>query len=148
MILGLGGGSIAGLIKKLWPQAKITGVDADPLIVELGKKYMDLSLLGVKIVIQDALDFLTNHESPTTNHYNLICVDLYVGDKYPEKFESDRFLKLILRFITDNGVAIFNRLYYNEKRTQAMKFGEKLRKIFPKVQTVFPEANVMFVCSE
>ncbi|MBI2066078.1 hypothetical protein HYT60_01035 [Candidatus Woesebacteria bacterium] len=104
LVLGLGGGSAAMRVKTLWPQAEVTGVDVDPLMIKLGKKY--LGLTGVKVVIKDASRLLRN-----------------------------------------NGLAVFNRLYYGEKRPAAMKFGAKLEKVFARVDYVFPEANVMFVCS-
>src|SRR5688572_6244371 len=52
LILGLGGGTVAKLIRKSWPNVKITGVDIDPMMVELGKKYLDLSEVKVDIKIQ------------------------------------------------------------------------------------------------
>src|SRR3989338_7700264 len=54
LILGLGGGTVAKLIRKNWPEAKITGVDIDPVMIELGKKYLHLDESQVKIKIQDA----------------------------------------------------------------------------------------------
>jgi spermidine synthase len=143
LILGLGGGGIAKIVRKNWPEAKIVGVDVDPIIVELGKKYLGLDKLCVEIIIQDAFVFLTNHQSPITNHYDLVCIDMYVGDKVPEKFETEAFLKLM----TDNGICVFNRLYYGEKRKEAEEFHRKLIHIFKKVRPVYPEANVMYVCS-
>jgi len=147
LILGLGGGGIAKIVRKNWPQAKIVGVDVDPIIVGLGKKYLGLDKLGVEIIIQDAFVFLTSHQSPITNHYDLVCIDMYVGDQVPKKFETDAFLKLVLEILTSEGVAVFNRLYYGEKRKEAEEFHRKLIQIFEKVRPVYPEANVMYVCS-
>lgn len=145
LILGLGGGTVAKMVNKTWPEAKITGVDIDPKMVELGKKYLSLNS-DVRVIISDAYGFLKTYNlKPIT--YDLILIDLYVGDEFPKKFESDAFLKLVYLLLTVNGVAIFNRLYYGEKRPQAMKFENKLEKVFKKVEVVFPEANVMFVCS-
>lgn len=146
LILGLGGGGIAKLVRKNWPDAKITGVDIDPVIIDLGKKYMGLAKLDVDIKIQDAYEFCTN-QSLVTNHYDLICVDLYIGQEYPKKFETEKFIKSINRLIGSGGVAVFNRLYYDQKRTPAVKFLKLLEKIFPKVEVVYPEANIMFICS-
>ncbi|MBI1863912.1 fused MFS/spermidine synthase [Candidatus Woesebacteria bacterium] len=143
LILGLGGGSIAQIIKRLWPSAKITGIDIDPIIVEFGKKYMGLDKLNVEIHIQDALSFIETKSLP---EYDLICVDTYQGDIFPEKFENLDFLKNITKILSKNGVIVFNRLYYGEKRPQAMKFLISLEKVFPKVEVVHPEANIMFIC--
>jgi spermidine synthase len=144
LILGLGGGSAAKLVRKFWPEAKITGVDIDPIIVELGKKHLDLGKSRVKVVIDDALDFVGVRGK---KKYDLILVDLYQGYNYPKKFESADSLKLIRRLLSDSGIAVFNRLYFADKRPEAMKFGKRLEKVFTKVEYFHPEANIMFMCS-
>jgi len=162
LVLGLGGGSVAKVIRKYWPESKITGVDIDPNMVEMGKKYLGLGEVGVKVVISDAYKFLTQDSKVKSQNYNsklqntkykilntkydLICIDLYVGDKYPDKFESEKFIKLVKKTLSPKGIAVFNRLYYGEKRKEAAIFGEKLKKHFSKVTYVFPEANLMLVC--
>ena len=144
LILGLGGGSAAMRVKKLWPQAAVTGVDLDPLMIGLGRKY--LGLTGVNVVIEDASNF-TRDARKKSQKYDLILIDTYLGSSYPPEFERDDFLIRVKGLLTGSGLAVFNRLYYAEKRPAAMKFGAKLEKVFARVDYVFPEANVMFVCS-
>jgi len=146
LILGLGGGTVAKLIRKLWPKAKITGVDIDPLIVELGKKYLGMGKYDVDIQIADALRFFINHQSPITNHFDLIIVDLYNGDQFPEKFGELGFLNKVKGSLLKNGVAVFNRTYYGDMRPKAVKFGLKLKKVFSRVEYYYPEANLMLIC--
>lgn len=147
LILGLGGGSAAKLVRKFWPNTKITGVDIDPFMIEMGNKYMGLDKVQVQVEVQDAMNFV-RVSSKSKRKFDLILVDLYVGHEVPEKFSSQAFLRLVLRLTTKNGIAVFNRLYFGEKRPEAMKFGKKLEKVFSKVDYVFPEANLMFVCSK
>jgi spermidine synthase len=144
LILGLGGGSAATLVQKYWPEAKITGVDIDPVMVEMGKKY--LGLKGVETIIDDAENYLKKINSQGIK-YDLILVDLYVGDQVPKQFETNNYIHLVRSGLASGGVAVFNRLYFGEKRRQAVKFGEKLDNLFPKVMRFFPEANLMFICS-
>ncbi len=155
LILGLAGGTVVKFVKKYWPDADITGVDIDSKMVELGRKYLGLDDYKVKVVINDAEKFLSTSHKPSTRaqaeglqsiKFDLILVDLYVGDKFPQKFESIKFIHLVRNALTTEGIAIFNRLYYGEKRPRAVRFGNKLAKVFKKVDIVFPEANVMFIC--
>lgn len=132
LILGLGGGTAAKFIRKYWPEARITGVEVDPVMIELGRKYLDLK--DVRIKMQDAYNF-------DAGGYDLVIVDLYYGDKFPRKFENEKFLKKL----TKNKLVVINRLYFGDKRKDAVKFGEKLRKIFDKVEYFYPEVNVMFI---
>lgn len=144
LILGLGGGSAASLVKKFWPEAEITGVEIDPMMINLGKKY--LGLADVRVEVTDASEF-ARKAAKESKKYDLILVDVYVGYEVPKKFQSKKFVQLVKSLLAKDGIAIFNRLYFKEKRSQAMKLGTKLEKIFSRVKTVFPEANVMFVCS-
>jgi spermidine synthase len=114
-------------------------------MVELGKKYLGFNQ-NVKILIKDAYEFTSSCRLPAKS-YDLICVDLYIGDKYPQKFETDQFLANLQKALNKNGVVIFNRLYYGDKRPQAEKFEKRLTKFFPKINRFFPEANIMFFCS-
>src|SRR3989344_4027289 len=147
LILGLGGGSAAKLARKFWPDAKIAGVEIDPIMVNLGKKYLKLDVVDVGVAIDDAENYLLaiSHQ-PLVINYDLVLVDLYIGYDVPEKFTKEDFIYLARSLLVRSGTAVFNRLYFGEKRKEAEKFGEKLEKVFSKVERIFPEANVMFVC--
>lgn len=135
LILGLGGGTLAKLLRKKYPDAKITGIEIDPIMIELGKKYLDLDKYDIDIKIQDTNKF-------KFGEYDLVIVDMYCGDNFPKEFESDEFLRKLTKFKT----VIINRLYYGEKRPDTVRFGNKLEKIFKKVTWFYPEANLMFLC--
>lgn len=150
LILGLGGGSLGKLTRKDYPGAKITGVDIDSIMVDLGEKYLKLDEYHLQVSIQDALEFLKSKikDSKGKGQYDLVCIDLYVGEDFPEKFGKDEFIEAVKKVLKENGIAIFNRTYYDEKRAQAKKFGEKLEKHFRNVKWYYPEANLMFICSK
>ena len=137
LILGLGGGTLAKLLRKKYPNAKMTGVEIDSIIIELGKKYLDLDKYDVDIKIADV-----NNYSLNPNLYSLVIVDMYSGDNFPKEFESEEFLKKLSKF----PIVIINRLYYGDKRPDTVRFGNKLEKIFKKVKWHYPEANLMFLC--
>ena len=146
LILGLGGGSAAQLVRNFWKESEIVGVDVDPIIVQLGKKYLKLDAVLAKMVIDDGLSFCRSSLEKGVI-YDLILVDMYVGDKYPQKFESIDFVKLVEKLLSPKGVVIFNRLYYGEKRIDAYIFSKILESVFKNVSYIYPEANIMFVCS-
>lgn len=144
LILGLGGGSIAKLVRKNWPKCHITGVEIDPIMVDLGKKYLNLDKYKVDIKIIDAQKFC---HQPSAISYQLICIDMYIGNDVPKKFEQLEFIKEVEGMLANDGMTIFNRLYYGPKRASAIKFQQKLESVFGRVEPIYPEANVMFVCS-
>lgn len=135
LILGLGGGTLAKLLRKKYPSARITGVEIDPLMIELGKKYLDLDNFDIDIKITGARKF-------KFAKYDLVIVDMYNGDNFPKEFEKETFLKKLRKFET----IIINRLYFGDKRPDTVRFGNRLEKVFSKVTWFYPEANLMFIC--
>jgi len=131
LILGLGGGTAAGLIRKKYPNAKIIGVEIDPIMIELGKKYLRLDDFNIDIKIEDA-------KKSKIGGNDLVIIDTYLGDKFIEISKSGPAMAKL---------TVFNRLYYGDKKKEALEFGEKLKKIYEKVETFYPTANVMFFCS-
>jgi spermidine synthase len=145
LILGLGAGSAAKLVKRYWQDAKVTGVEIDPLMIDLGMKYLGLSGAEVDIKITDAYKFCKDKVN-TGDKYDLILNDIYVGSTIPSQFEEDKYVTNVRELMVPEALAIFNRLYYGEKRGEALSFGKKLEKHFSQVHPIYPEANVMFVC--
>ncbi len=135
LILGLGGGTLAKLLRKKYPDAKITGVEIDSIMIELGKKYLDLNKYNIDIKIINAFKFLKTNK----NRYDLMIVDTYLGDKV---VELAGFHPVVAE------ITIFNRLYYGDKRPDTVRFGNRLEKIFKKVTWFYPEANLMFICEQ
>lgn len=146
LILGYGGGTIMRIVQRLWKKARITGVDIDPVIVELGELYFKKPNQHVSVIIEDAIAYLNNLSE--SEKYTLICVDTYVGETYPEAFNGDDFLVSVYDHLQPHGVAIFNRLYDGKNRKLANEFEEKLKTIFPQVEAIYPELSVMYVCEK
>jgi spermidine synthase len=142
LLLGLGGGTIAKLVNKNWPEAKVVGVDIDPIIVRMGKDYMHLDTYNVETHIED----IESYAHKEKRKFDLVCVDIYQGDKFPEKFATEEFMMKVSELVSKNGIVVINRLYGGEHRKSAVQMLKKLEKIFSSVDPVYPEANVMFVC--
>lgn len=144
LVLGLGGGSVARLVKRYWPGSKIVGIDIDPNMIELGKKYLALGeARGLKVFIEDATRWVDKNKG--RNAFDLVLVDLYKGAVVPKEFIQDNFLKKIETLIRRGGVGAFNHLYSVIEKEEAEDLGHKLRKIFPVLVSVKPEANIIYI---
>lgn len=141
IVLGLGGGTLAKLLRKKYPRSKIKGVEIDLKMVELGRKYLKLDSYDVDVQIKDVSKIKLKNKS-----YDLIIVDMYQGDNFPKIFESDQFLNSLKSALKENGVLVINRLYFGDKRPDTVRFGNRLEKIFKDVTWFYPEANLMFIC--
>lgn len=129
LILGLGAGTSAKQFLSVFPNCRVFGVEIEPKIIEVGKIFFDMSHEHLREIIADAADWIKSEEAKTRK-YDVICVDTYVGDKVPPHCESEEFLKDLVLLLTSKGVVIFNRLYYKNKKDEADKFIDKIKKIF------------------
>ncbi|MDO8503365.1 MAG: methyltransferase domain-containing protein [bacterium] len=144
LLLGVGGGSVIELIEDFWPDAKITGIEIDPLMINLGKKYLKLGKArNLEIEIHDATDWFSKNKE---RRFDLVLIDLYVGSRIPEKFKGEKFIKLVEHSLSGSGIAAFNHLYSSLEREDAHNLEGKLRKVFGVITRVQPEANIVYLC--
>lgn len=144
LILGLGGGTVVQLIEACYPKAKITGVEIDPEIIKVSKKFFGLSKIKkLKIVNADAIKWVADYDiSYHRSRFDLVLVDLYIGGRLPPKVESDEFLKNLKKLLSKNGLVIFNRLISPSEDLAG--FEEKLRKHFSFLKTIETHTNLLF----
>lgn len=133
LVWGLGGGSIIAVLNRVFPNTHITGVEIDPEMIRLGKKYLNLELTkNLNITISDAFAFV---KKKGADKFDLVIINCYVGDAVPDKLESIEFLESVREILTENGVAIFNRLYFSKHREKTDDFLSNIKKIFSDVRT-------------
>lgn len=141
LVLGLATGTVAKIISKKYAPAKITGIEIDPEMIRIGKKYFDLDKIPkLEIVNEDAKNFAFS-----IKRFDFVLVDMYLGDKMPEFVYSEKFLSKI-----KNGgkVAVYNHLFYDdEKRARAEKLIKSLGKTYPKVELARILTNVLIICA-
>jgi len=150
LILGLGCGNAAKIVSERFPDCKITGVEIDPKVIEIGKKYFGLNEIpNLEIVVTDAIEEITHPKYLIHNtKYNLILVDLYLGTQFPKEAESDEFLTNLKKILSDEGQIILNRLYYNQKlKAEADSFLQKIKGYFLKVKTRKAITNLLIFAS-
>ena len=134
---------VVTVIKKNFPQAHITGVDIDPVIVAVGKQYFGLKEdEQLEIVIADARVAVAKLLKEN-KQYDLIFVDMYTGYAVAQFAQEETFLKIIYKLKTKTGCLIFNRLFFQKHKSEAEKFLDKLAKIFNDVSTVKVYANLL-----
>ncbi len=139
LILGLATGTVAKLLVQKYRSIKVTGVEIDPVMIEIGKKYFGLDKIpNLKILNIDANKYKFNKK------FDLILVDLYLGDQCPSFVYSPKFLGKIRRW---GKIAIFNHLFYDqEKKENAENLIKKLGKYFKNIKLRRVLTNVMIIC--
>lgn len=75
LLLGLGGGSAARVVRALAPAARIVGVELDAEVVATARRWFDLDALHVEVVIADAQDFLAHGR----DRFDAVLDDVFIG---------------------------------------------------------------------
>jgi len=148
LVLGLGAGTVAKLLTGKWPGIKTIGIEIDPEVIKIGRKYFGLEeILRLKVIVGDAIKKVTSHQSLVTSHqFDLVLVDLYKGQEFPKEAESEEFISGLKKILNKDGLIIFNRLYFGKHKKETEEFVEKLKGFFPKVSIQKIEFNFFVFC--
>ncbi|MEK7566036.1 MAG: methyltransferase domain-containing protein, partial [Patescibacteria group bacterium] len=132
LILGLGCGSILKPLLKKYPHSQITGVEIDPVMIALGKKYFNLDkIANLKIIIADAT------KTKLKDDFDLIIYDLYSGGELPK----------IIKFPFTSGQIILNYLRFGKSNEEKQRFQKKLENVFRIDNQLEAEYNTLFFLS-
>jgi len=104
LILGLGAGTTARGFSAVYPNANIDGVEIDPLVVEIGKKYFQMGDSNLNTIISDGRLFVKT----TENNYDIIMIDVYRDVYIPYHMTTVEFFKELKSILNENGVISIN----------------------------------------
>ncbi len=131
LILGLGAGTSAKMLRKKFPTSEITGIEIDPMIISLGKKYFDLDKINVEINIESAKDFVEQ----TQNKYDLVYLDVFIGAEAPSFVSEAIFFKKLQSILKPYGEIIVNSIY--RKKAEADNYQDFFKQHFDLKDKVF-----------
>ncbi len=120
LILGLGGGSVAKtLVNEIGCKGNIVGVELDPVMIGIGKKYFALDHLNnLQIVQSDALSYLQNNQQ----NYDLIIVDIFQDVHMPDFIFSENFIQNIKSTLNTNGYLLINTIVTTQEIAEEIDF--------------------------
>ena len=107
LVLGLAGGTLVRQVRCLIPKARITAVEIDPELVELGREYMELDRLQCEVIVDDAYQFLQE----TRRTFSIIIDDVYrTGPNDVERplDRADLLTRLWQRPLAPDGMVLAN----------------------------------------
>ncbi|MBI5416759.1 fused MFS/spermidine synthase [Candidatus Poribacteria bacterium] len=104
LVIGLGAGTASKIFCRYYPDYLIDGVEIDPMIVEVGKKYFAMDEKNLNIYTDDGRIFLNK----TTNFYDVIVLDAYRLPYIPFHLTTKEFFSEINKKLKQNGVFVVN----------------------------------------
>ena len=124
LVLGLGGGSVARVVRALAPDARIVGVEMNREVLIAARRWLELDELDVEVVQADARVYLQR----ARRRYDLVIEDLFIGrgravrkpDWLPEPG-----LEWIRRRLAPRGLLVSNTI--DEAAPMAAALGRRFR---------------------
>jgi spermidine synthase len=109
LILGLGGGSAARLVRTVAPRARIVGVERSAEVIRAARRWFDLDALDVEVIREDARHFLTR----SRRNFDLVIEDIFVGSErtvHKPRWLLEDGLALAARRLRPGGLLVVNTI--------------------------------------
>jgi spermidine synthase len=128
-IVGLAAGTTARQAAAVFPNVVIDGIEIDPKIVAVGKKYFDMNMPNLNVIIQDGRWGLSSSQQK----YDLICIDAYRPPYIPPHLTTQEFFQIAADHLTPDGVLVINVGRAPGDRRLIDGLGTTLGTIFPSI---------------
>lgn len=134
ILLGVAGGMILRLINKYYPKAVLTGVEIDPVMIQIAKSHFDLRQeLPVTIIEDDAIEYVGKEKKV----FDLIAVDLYIKELNAPGTRDIKFMVGLRKILSKKGVLLYNVHYQKENPEDYTEFVRLCNKLFSSVEEVY-----------
>lgn len=143
LILGLGGGGAVKIYNRAYKVRGVTGVEIDPMIIELSKKYFHLNDDNLSIINDDIVNYIEN-SGPV---FDVILLDAFKENIIEAASGSPEFLKKTAGRLTKSGVLLINRVNYKTHKSENSTLITNLKDIFASVYSFKISYNVLYIAT-
>ncbi len=128
-IIGLAAGTTARQASAVFPNIQIDGIEIDPKIVAIGRKYFDMNEPNLNVIVQDGRWALDH----TDKKYQVISVDAYRPPYIPWHLTTQEFFQQVYNHLTKDGVMVINIGRGPQDRRLIDTLGSTILTVFPSV---------------
>tara|TARA_Y100001934_G_C12190767_1_gene696284 strand:- start:420 stop:980 length:561 start_codon:yes stop_codon:yes gene_type:complete len=118
--LGLGAGTVVLQLQVLFPSARFTAVEQEPIHIEVARTHFGIDETRTQIHCQDAVEFVARYRGP---RFNLVVDDLFIGSAGTPKRAvpcDHRWLQQLRRCLDPQGILSINFADYAELKSSAL----------------------------
>ena len=130
--VGLAGGTVARVFTEVYGPVPIDGVEIDPLIVSVGRRYFAMTEPNLHVYVEDGRQFMR-----TTNQtYDVVVVDAYQQPYMPFHLATQEFMQEIRAHLSSTGVVCFTTGHTRTDYRLVQAFVNTLSTVFATVYTI------------
>jgi len=105
LVVGLGGGTVPMLLRRVMPRAEIDVAELDPRVAAVAQAYLGfVPDDALRVHLGDGRAYLASHEGP----WDVIVLDAYGADAIPYALATREFLELVRRRLAPGGLVAAN----------------------------------------
>ena len=146
LVLGLGGGVIANQLHGAYPELSVTGVEIDPLVIDVARRFFKLNP-QTRVVNQDGRIFVRLDRGS----YDIVVVDAYARQIYiPFHLATQQFFRQVKARLAADGLLAMNVTSVQTDSTLMRALRATLHTVFAHVYTMrIPRSyNYMVLASD
>jgi spermidine synthase len=132
LIIGLAGGTSARSLLAAYPGLQVDGVEIDPEILRMARKYFGLDDVRVKVITEDGRYFLRT----SMKTYDLISLDAYRQPYIPFHLTTREFFEETLDHLSSDGVVVVNAGRTDTDFRLVNALASTMKAVFPAVWLV------------
>lgn len=106
LVIGLAAGTAPHLYTQIYGPLDIVGVELDPQIIEVGRRYFDMNQPNLTAVAADGRRWLL--DQPADEVFDIVLVDAYRPPYIPFHLTTVEFFQLARRHMSEQGVLMIN----------------------------------------
>ena len=106
LVIGLAAGTVPNLYTDIYGPVEIVGVELDPQIIEVGRRYFDMTQANLTAVAADGRRWL--QDQPQDAVFDIVLVDAYRPPYIPFHLATVEFFQLARAHMGERGVLAIN----------------------------------------
>jgi spermidine synthase len=131
-IVGLAAGTTARQATLVFGPIAIDGIEIDPKIVDIGRKYFDMNMPNLNVIVQDGRWGLEHSQK----RYDIISVDAYRPPYIPWHLTTREFFMVVREHLVENGTLVINVGRSPSDRRLINSLATTMSGIFPSIHVV------------
>ena len=128
-IIGLAAGTIAHQFTKVYGPVSIDGVEIDPSIIDVGRRYFAMNEPNLHVHVQDGRTYLET----TQAQYDVVAIDAFQQPYIPFQLTTREFFSTIRSHLSSTGVVALNTAHTTHDYRLVQAFVNTMSKVFPSV---------------
>ena len=129
LVIGSAAGTISKAYSHIYGPIPIDGVEIDPGIIDVGRRWFDMNEPNLTTHAQDGRFFLAN----SANTYDVVVVDAYRPPYIPFHLTTQEFFQEIYNHLEDEGIMAINAGRSATDYSLVEALGGTMRSVFPNV---------------